>query len=95
MSWENGDPWPLDWERRPEKDECAHDWEIHVTPNGAYGKPESVVRCKKCHTPCCAHVSDVLNGDPCILRRHHDTLHIYESGRFEPLGGLLPLDGGE
>ena len=83
------DPWPSDWEQRPERDTCAHQWEVHTTPNGAYGKPEQVARCAACHTPRCGHVGDT---DPCLERRHHDSLHIFESGKFAPLSGLLPSD---
>jgi hypothetical protein len=83
------DPWPWDWEQRPEKDTCAHDWQVYVTPNGSGGMPEPVLRCKTCHTPCCSNVSTFLSGDPCIERRHHKGLHIYESGSFASLGGIL------
>lgn len=82
----NRDPWPIDWEQRPEKDTCAHQWEHHLTPNGAYGKPEWVARCKVCHTPRCGHTTD---RDPCMERRHHDGIHIYASGEFQPVGGYL------
>jgi hypothetical protein len=80
------DPWPFDWEQRPEADACPHQWETHVTPNGSGGKPETVVRCQFCHTPRCGHSND---PDPCMERRHHTTVHIYPSGRFEPVGGYL------
>jgi hypothetical protein len=80
------EPWPFDWEQRPEADSCMHQWEHHVTPNGSGGKPEMVVRCVKCHTPRCGHSND---PDPCMERRHHDSVHIYPSGRFEPVGGYL------
>ncbi len=80
------DPWPIQWESSVDES-CAHEWQI-VTTSDWRGRPaESVVRCAVCHVPRCGHSTD---ADPCMERRHHNSLHIYLSGRFEPLGGLLP-----
>ena len=97
------DPWPLGWEwqwgwdqtepdkRRPAvriDDGHAHEWErCRLLADGQRRlREEFVVRCASCHVPRCGHSND---DDPCMERRHHDSLHIYLSGRFEPLGGLL------
>lgn len=81
-------PWPLQWESDPAIDSCAHQWElVHLLADGKHRRfAEDVVRCVVCHAPRCGYVQD---DDPCMERRHHHGVHIYLSGRFEPLGGYL------
>lgn len=84
------------WERNPRTDDGhAHDWErVYYRREGGGGwmgpkvelEPEPVIRCAVCHCPRCG---ESRCADPCMERRHHDSLHIYLSGRFEPLGGYL------
>lgn len=83
-------PWPIGWEQDPRIDDGhAHNWECVLLAADGYRRSriEEVVRCSTCHAPRCGHVHD---QDPCMERRHHDGLHIYLSGAYEPLGGLLP-----
>lgn len=80
---------PIQWESDPRIDDGhAHDWHMVVTEPYP-GHREAMTVCRVCRAPRCGHTFD---DDPCIERRHHDGLHIYESGRYEPLGGLLPAD---
>ena len=86
------DPWPLRWESDPRIDDGhAHDWEsVLLEGDGQHRRyTEEVVRCRHCHAPRCGESQD---EDPCMERRHHRSLHIYLSGRFEPLGGYLRED---
>ncbi len=83
-------PWPILWEQDPRIDDGhAHQWErcLLLSDGPKRWRTEEVVRCAVCHAPRCGHSDD---ADPCMERRHHTSLHIYLSGRFEPLGGLLP-----
>ena len=63
--------WPWDWENRPEKDACTHQWEIVVIAR-LFDPNERVARCGHCHTPRCGYAEDT---DPCYRRRHHDGEH--------------------
>ena len=84
-----GAPWPLFWEQDPRIDDGhAHEWEMVVVEPYRGGR-EAVTRCASCHCPRCGHTFD---DDPCLERRHHRGLHIYESGRYEPVGGYLRGD---
>lgn len=78
----------LGWEQQPGIDECGHDWE-RLRLHDAYGPGRSaeVERCTRCGVPRCG--SSNAAGSPCTDRRHHDSLHIYADGSFEPLGGIL------
>jgi hypothetical protein len=79
-------PWPLMWEQR-DNDTCAHQWEVVTLPaRDQWTETERCVRCSLCHTPRCGHSEE---RDPCMERRHHQGLHMYLSGEFEPLGGIL------
>ena len=79
-------PWPIMWEQNVDES-CAHEWERCLLLAGPGRAHEArVIRCALCHVPRCGHSED---SDPCMERRHHDSLHIYLSGRFESLGGLL------
>lgn len=80
-------PWPIMWEQSVDES-CAHEWErcLLLADGPGRWQTEEVVRCAACHVPRCGDVGD---PDPCMERRHHDSLHIYLSGAFEPLGGLL------
>lgn len=78
-------PWPFDWEQRPEADDCMHTWET-VSVESRPGHVVIVGRCAACHTPRCDRLED---GGQCLDRRHHRTVHIFPSGYFEPVGGLL------
>ena len=82
------DPWPLRWESSVDES-CAHEWEIVTMPEWRGRRAANVIRCATCHAPRCGHSTD---DDPCMERRHHDGLHIYLSGRYEPLGGILGPD---
>lgn len=77
--------WPTGWEQDPRIDDGhGHVWEmVIVEPHS--GHREAVTRCAVCSAPRCGNT---FAPDPCLERRHHDSLHIYESGRFAPLGGL-------
>jgi hypothetical protein len=81
-------PWTTWWERDVDET-CAHEWEsCLLLADGRYrAHEEIVIRCRLCHVPRCGHSEDL---DPCMERRHHSSLHIYLSGCWEPLGGLLP-----
>ena len=100
------DPWPLGWEwewgwnaDEPDKrrravridDGHPHEWErcLLLADGPRRYRDEHVVRCAVCHVPRCGHSGD---EDPCMERRHHKGLHIYLSGRFEPLGGILACE---
>lgn len=63
--------WPWDWENRPAKDECDHDWEIVVVER-LFNPNERVARCVVCHTPRCGYAEDTF---PCQRRRHHTGSH--------------------
>ena len=80
------DPWPLRWESSV-NESCAHVWErVTLLAGPRRWQAEQVIRCRLCRVPRCGHSND---ADPCMERRHHDGLHIYLSGRYEPLGGIL------
>jgi hypothetical protein len=81
------EPWPLLWEQMPGLDDCLHDWEplsIEVRP---LVWDDTCERCRRCQSPRC-----IRQG--CIERRHHRTLHIFEDGAFEPVGGYLDDEDG-
>lgn len=85
-------PFPHGWERSSAAEECYHQWETvrvqTMPPNpNVPDRIETVIRCEICHTPRC----DRLDQDrtQCVERRHHSTVHIYPSGRFDPIGGYL------
>jgi hypothetical protein len=87
-------PWPTGIDREPHVDVCAHEWErCTLLADGPQRSivhdGEHVIRCRKCHVPRCGHSEA---NDPCMERRHHRSLHIYLSGRFEPLSGILPRE---
>lgn len=76
-------PWPFHWERDPRTDDGhGHQWE-DVIVETAPGWEEMVIRCATCLCPRCG---DAFDDDPCTERRHHRGLHMYESGRFQPIG---------
>lgn len=81
------------WEADPRIDDGhAHDWEMVIVetrpPMDVHpSRREAVTRCRYCHAPRCGNT---FEDDPCLERRHHRDLHIHESGRFEPISGLLP-----
>lgn len=77
-------PWPTGWEQTVD-DTCAHHWEV-VTVALGWRDCENVVRCATCHVPRCGHWSD---ENPCMERRHHDGLHLFLDGSFNPVGGML------
>lgn len=80
-------PWPTGWEQDPRIDDGhAHNWEMVVVTHHP-GQTEAVTRCATCHAPRCGSTFQI---DPCMERRHHDGLHIHESGRYAPVGGYLP-----
>lgn len=77
---------PIMWEQSEEADGCAHVWELVF----AEYYPDNFVeveRCEKCHTPRCDRTDDL--DTQCVERRHHSTVHIFESGSFDPVGGYL------
>lgn len=79
-------PFPTFWEQDPAADACPHDWET-VTAEQRPGAFVNVDRCRECHTPRC---DAAPRGEgQCLERRHHVTVHVYPSGRFEPVGGYL------
>src|SRR5664279_3614094 len=41
--------WPWDWENRPAKDGCDHQWEVVVVER-LFNPTEMVARCGTCHT---------------------------------------------
>jgi len=67
--------WPWDWENRPAKDGCDHQWEVVVVER-LFNPTEMVARCGMCHTPRCGYAED---PDPCLRRRHHEGDHRPES----------------
>lgn len=81
--------WPAGWEQDPRIDDGhGHQWEV-VTIAPHPGWTEAVTRCRVCLAPRCG---STFVADPCLERRHHDGMHIYESGEFAPLGGILPSE---
>lgn len=68
--------WPWDWENRPTKDICPHEWEIVVMAR-LFDPHEQVARCVHCHTPRCGYAED---ANPCHRRRHHDGDHLPTPG---------------
>ena len=85
----------LRWESDPTIDNGhGHEWQRCLLLDGPQRwRTEHVVRCGVCHAPRCGDSGDT---DPCMERRHHDGLHIYLSGEFAPLSGILPpLNFGE
>lgn len=79
-------PFPNGWEQSSTVDTCPHQWES-VYAEDYPGRFVEVDRCISCRTPRCDRKQD---GGQCIERRHHDGLHIFPSGRFDPVGGCLP-----
>jgi hypothetical protein len=76
-----------DWERNPQTDDGhAHDWHMVITEPYP-GRRDPMTICRICTAPRCGHTFD---DDPCLERRHHTGMHIHESGRFRPLGDILP-----
>ena len=84
-------PFPLLWEQSDARDSCRHEWEV-VTAESYPGSFVNVGRCRVCHTPRCERRD--AHETPCVERRHHDGLHIFESGTFDPVGGYLAPEGG-
>jgi hypothetical protein len=84
-------PFPSGWEQWPHLDDDAHTWET-VYAEDYPGKFIELDRCVKCHIPRCERTDD--DGTRCTERRHHLTVHIFESGRFEPVGGYLCDENG-
>jgi hypothetical protein len=81
-------PWTPGWEQDPAIDDGhAHQWEtVLLLPGPQRHHGDEVVRCQSCHAPRCGSVHD---PDPCMERRHHDGLHVFLSGRYGPVGGIL------
>jgi hypothetical protein len=77
------------WEQKPGIDECLHEWlPVRYRPYPG-AKADTVQKCERCGVPRCGR----SNGSGyCIDRRHHDSVHIYPDGEFEPLGGVVPAD---
>lgn len=87
-----GNVFEIGWEQQPGIDSCAHEWETvqyRTRPDAPTG---TVQRCARCGVPRCSSWNDSGN---CVDRRHHDSVHIYPDGEFEPLGGVLPAGEGE
>lgn len=82
--WLPDRPFPSGWEQDPRKDTCAHQWE-YVYAEWRPGHFAEVGRCTACGTPRC----DRLDDGQCVERRHHDGLHIFPGGSFDPVGGYL------
>lgn len=82
-------PFAMLWEQSKTMDSCAHIWERVIVVRRNSEENEPVVRCLKCHTPRCG---DSTDRNPCMERRHHDSLHIYLSGEFAPKGGHLSTE---
>lgn len=71
-----------DWEQHAGIDECAHIW--HSVPyRTELGIVDFVEQCTKCGVPRCVR-------QWCVERLHHNGVHIFEDGTFDPLGGVLP-----
>ena len=47
---------------------------------------QSMTICKACYVPRCGSTAD---ADRCTLWRHHETAHVLETGRREPMGTTL------
>ena len=81
-------PWrvfEIGWEERPGIDDCAHLWvpvphRVAWEPGWAF-----VEKCERCGCPRCQRIG-------CRDRRHHDGLHIFEDGSFDPVGGYLDAE---
>lgn len=76
----------IGWEQKSGIDECSHVW--HSIPfRTSDDKVGFVEGCERCGSPRCG-------SGTCVQRRHHSSVHIYEDGSFEPLGGILAPEGG-
>lgn len=69
----------------------AHEWITvrlgDVLREGAMRDPDELMTlCKGCYAPRCGTTGD---ADRCTLWRHHETAHVCESGRREPMGTTL------
>lgn len=82
-------PWrvfAIDWEDQPGIDECAHVW-VGVPHRTSWAPGYAYVdKCERCGSPRCQRPG-------CRDRRHHDSLHIFEDGSFDPVGGYLDPEG--
>ena len=84
-------PWPYLWEQDPKIDDGhAHDWECCLlAADGLHRvRIEEIVRCAVCLAPRCGHSGD---DNPCMERRHHQGLHFYLDGAYEPVGSAINL----
>ncbi len=86
----NEAPFAEGWEQDPHLDDHAHEWERVIVRFSHSRHDEPCVRCAVCHCPRCGHSDD---PDPCMERRHHDSVHITLGGSFEPVGGYLRPEG--
>lgn len=84
-----GPVFDIGWEWKAGIDVCAHDWQpiqYRAYPGGPVG---TVEKCTRCGVPRCISRND---SGSCVDRRHHDSVHVYPDGEFQPLGGYLPAD---
>lgn len=62
----------------------SHGWiTVGVHHGGLPSEPLTI--CRVCGVPRCGTTGD---ADRCTLWRHHETEHVHESGRLEPVGGV-------
>ena len=84
---------PHGWEQDPRIDDGhAHDWHMVITQPWGPNHPEhreAMTVCRACGAPRCG---TTFADDPCLERRHHRGVHRYESGRFQPIGGILIVE---
>lgn len=81
----NEPPCPFDWESNPGIDTCAHFWCLGVVVLD-WDEIDYAVYCSRCRAPRCPSARD---SSPCMERRHHESVHVYLSGEFAPIGGRL------
>lgn len=84
-----GTVFEIGWEQKPGIDGCAHEWRPVRFQAYPGAKVDTVQKCAHCGVPRCPSIND---AGYCTDRRHHDSLHIYPDGEFQPLGGILPVD---
>jgi hypothetical protein len=84
---------PPGWEQDPRIDDGhAHNWHMVITQPWGRNHPEhreAMTVCRACGAPRCGAT---FADDPCLERRHHRGVHRYESGRFQPIGGILIVE---
>lgn len=76
-------PFPTTWATATKVALCAHDW-VSIYVETTPGRFEEMDRCEHCHAPRCLTRHE---WKECTLIRHHTTVHMFQDGSYEALGG--------